>query len=400
MFIKNITICTLVCSCAHLSLHAMEQMPLQKVDLALITAAKGNNLEKVNKKLQLGASINPKDAATTALIEACSQEFDNEKLVEVLLENEADPNLPNKDLATPMHFAVQRNKAGVLTLLQKAGANPNAQDKDGNTPWHKATSLQALNAMSWLHSSGADANVLNKAGLSPLHIAVLESKICSYAILPRWGARLDIVSEPSAIPNPALTLSPGSTVFHASTQIEVFGSCMQKSFISHALFNTGDLSSKALFSFLCTLHRECPGLYKLRTAVLMPYIAKLLSVQMLTALLRSSDKKMINVGKNVLRQRSATLQGILRKTDGNNETALMKETQKNGNVQSPKTLLDPTIYDLHFRPFVAALRTNTLHKLPNTNVFKVAYESALPRKEEAKPAPQAKTTSDGSCVIC
>ena len=396
MLQKSISLCTFLYLSAHGPLVAMEQTPLQEIDLALIDAAKSNNHIKVNEKLQLGASINLTAAHTTALIEACSLENDNEKLVKLLLESKAEPNLPNKDPVTPIHFAVQRHNAHVLTLLQKAGAEVNTQDNDGNTPLHKASLAQVLDSISWLAQAGANLNVINKAGLTPLHIAVLERRICSYALLLHYGARLDVVSETSSIPNQALTLSPGSTVFHASTQIEVFDTCMQKAFISHALFHVGN---KSLVNMLRNLGSVCPPeIFRLSITALMPSLYEALPLEMFIVALRSPDNNMADLGKDILRQRSELLRDILRKTDSNNQTALMKETQKNGNVQSPNTLLDPVSYEHHLIPFVAALRTNTLHMLPNTNVFKVAYEDALPRKEEARPVVQ--TQGGGSCVVC
>ncbi|MGE0009432.1 MAG: ankyrin repeat domain-containing protein [Candidatus Babeliales bacterium] len=332
-------------------------------DLKLINAAKLNDLGEVLRSLQLHATMNPQGADTTALIEACKHKDNNEDLVAFLLLNGADPNLVDAQGRAPLHFAALSNHTTVLDKLKKAGAKLDAQDAEGNTPCHVASRNQVINAYYWLSESGANLNVRNRRGLTPLHEAVLGTCICSYAGLPKCGASLAVTSHASELPQ--APLPAGSTVFHASVTIPIFNKTMQRSFIAQSLF-PDDLA------------------------------------QIITGLLKSPNKEMAKIGQSALQERAANLQEILRKQDANGHTAYMKETSYNANnVPSPDTFLDPAAYELHFEPFVAALRTNTMHTLPQNNVFKVAYEHALPKPEEKKTLGAAVVSAvSDNCVIC
>lgn len=121
MLMRNSSLYALIYVGIPLSLHAMEQVPLSAIDLALIHAAQQNNLRKVNKQLQLGAQLNPKSTNTTALIEACKLESNNATLIQVLLANDADPNIPDAQGRTPLHFLAHGNNTNVLDMLKTAG---------------------------------------------------------------------------------------------------------------------------------------------------------------------------------------------------------------------------------------------------------------------------------------
>ncbi|KAI1132242.1 ankyrin repeat-containing domain protein [Nemania abortiva] len=92
--------------------------------------------------------INAQDSAgKTALWMAC--EHNNEKMVEFLLDNNADPNIPSTKNQTPLLIAVDMrssdsshrrklNRLRIIEMLLKRGANSNQADNLGKTPLHTA----------------------------------------------------------------------------------------------------------------------------------------------------------------------------------------------------------------------------------------------------------------------
>ena len=56
------------------------------------------------------------------------------EIAELLVDAHADVNLPNRDLATPLHIAVFMGRSKEAALLLKAGADVNARDGSGLTP--------------------------------------------------------------------------------------------------------------------------------------------------------------------------------------------------------------------------------------------------------------------------
>jgi len=92
-----------------------------------------NNLLAVEELLKGDFDIDERckvriNAKKTALHIACEGGF--QQIVEVLLMNEADPKLKDRQHNTPLHLAKQ---ASIVTLLLKHGANPKAVNQFGKT---------------------------------------------------------------------------------------------------------------------------------------------------------------------------------------------------------------------------------------------------------------------------
>lgn len=186
------------------------------------------------------------------------------------------------------------------------------------------------------------------------------------------------VSEDIGTSLPEGQLVANSTAFHAST-LELpyrgYHSLIQRELIAQILFDRTDSLSQDSIIFLCGLKKVRPILYQNHDKVLLPGKVRQCSVKVLIHLLTSDKKNVADAGRKILKQRGAELQHILEEKDDNDETALAKESARKAlnKDYSSKTLLNPALYDLHFTPFVAALRTRTLYHLPDSNVFKVAY---------------------------
>jgi hypothetical protein len=92
----------------------------------------------------------------------------NIESVELLLEMQADTEVPNKEQKTALHMAAAQGRIAICEMLIAAGAQVNAQDCHGLTPLHDAAykgheeCLDALSAV-----EGADISIQDKLGMKP-----------------------------------------------------------------------------------------------------------------------------------------------------------------------------------------------------------------------------------------
>ncbi|HNT57631.1 MAG TPA: ankyrin repeat domain-containing protein [Syntrophales bacterium] len=108
-------------------------------------------------------------------------------MVKLLLDNGADPNLPDKDGATSLHYLVTAPSAlEIVPILLSSGANVNkaAEGRGGRTPLHEATQWYfegrdhavGDRLIRLLVSSGADINAPGYLGKTVIHEAVENDK--------------------------------------------------------------------------------------------------------------------------------------------------------------------------------------------------------------------------------
>lgn len=103
--------------------------------------------------------------------------FAQPKILELLLEEGADPNLVTKNAMQlrPLHSATavgDGNMAFQLTkLLLEFGADPNVKQQGGFTPLHAAAAQGNRELVQMLVDQGADAYARNAEGSTPMEIA-------------------------------------------------------------------------------------------------------------------------------------------------------------------------------------------------------------------------------------
>ena len=117
-------------------------------------------------------------------------ETNNPEIVQLLLKNNANPNIQDDHGRTALMQAtriqISTNKKGTTTWkgrwqrrkqrkimesLLTSGANPNKRDKDGMTALHHAVIAGNEKAVQLLLTHKADANITTKEGKTPLDIA-------------------------------------------------------------------------------------------------------------------------------------------------------------------------------------------------------------------------------------
>ena len=96
----------------------------------------------------------------------------------LLEEHRIDPNAPDKDANTPLHYATMWSKnAAVIAVLVGAGADPNLPNRPHDrTPLHVASGDGNLDMVVALLAAGADPNARDDKGSTPLHHAARWSK--------------------------------------------------------------------------------------------------------------------------------------------------------------------------------------------------------------------------------
>jgi ankyrin repeat protein len=90
-----------------------------------------------------------------------------------LLKEGADPNLPDDNGFSPLHFAAQQSLPEAARILLDAGADPNIKDSFGNTPLARAgCTARGVEVVRMLLQAGADPFLPNNYGVSAADTAL------------------------------------------------------------------------------------------------------------------------------------------------------------------------------------------------------------------------------------
>ena len=114
---------------------------------------------------------------------------------QTLLKAGANPNKPDADGSTPLHFAAEHKAAEAVKVLLAAGGKVNAQNKKGETPLFCAVEEGAgLDIVKILLAAGADPNIAaaKRDNSTPLIEAVREGQPEVLDALLSAGAKVDM----------------------------------------------------------------------------------------------------------------------------------------------------------------------------------------------------------------
>lgn len=97
--------------------------------------------------------------------------------VRILLASGILASSGEKGRAPPLHFAVERGITDVIELLLQQGANPNLERQPLQTPMHVAIQCDELEILALLLRHGGDPNAVDCQGQSSLHLVIQKRDI-------------------------------------------------------------------------------------------------------------------------------------------------------------------------------------------------------------------------------
>ena len=161
-----------------------------KKDLLYIYIA-NDDVDKIKDLLQQKINLNSSTFNPPILEEAVN--YGNKEVVELLLKHGANPNIENKDGATPLYVASKsyKNKKDIVELLLKYGADPNYYES-GRAPISAASNNGHTDIVELLLKYGADVNDVISGGYSPLMMACVTGKYDTVKFLLENGAEVNV----------------------------------------------------------------------------------------------------------------------------------------------------------------------------------------------------------------
>jgi ankyrin repeat protein len=111
--------------------------------------------------------------------------------VRALLKQRANPNAPQADGSTPLHWAAHVNDLAIADLLIRGGARANAANENGFTPLHLACTNRSSLIVERLLTAGADANAASLNGETVLMTCARAGDAKAVKALLVHGARVN-----------------------------------------------------------------------------------------------------------------------------------------------------------------------------------------------------------------
>jgi ankyrin repeat protein len=134
---------------------------------ALLKAASGGFLGKVERLLNLGVDVNSRSKyGNTSLMRAAFK--GHVDVAKLLLERKADVNVENSQGNTALIFAIGSGHTELVELLLKYRANARCKAVDGNSALMFACASENPGMVGLLLRAGADVNQSNRDGDTPL----------------------------------------------------------------------------------------------------------------------------------------------------------------------------------------------------------------------------------------
>lgn len=113
------------------------------------------------------------------------------EIVELLIENGSEVDVPDKDGNTPIHLALKVNNFKVVEVLIKEGAAVNHKFEKG-TIFHYVSKVANKDLVSLFLENGADFTILDDGGNTPYHMAMFNVDSNVLNIFWKFGCPFDM----------------------------------------------------------------------------------------------------------------------------------------------------------------------------------------------------------------
>ncbi|XP_065828038.1 poly [ADP-ribose] polymerase tankyrase-1-like [Oscarella lobularis] len=140
---------------------------------SLLESTKTADLPKI-KKILTSEIVNfqhPHSLETPLHCAVASSYPKRKACTEFLIKKNADVNLKNKEMQTPLHVAAEKAHLDSMELLLKNGVKVNAVDSSGQSALHKAAREGLVQVCRVLLANGADASLISNDGYTPAQMA-------------------------------------------------------------------------------------------------------------------------------------------------------------------------------------------------------------------------------------
>ncbi|XP_062579496.1 uncharacterized protein LOC134241474 [Saccostrea cucullata] len=158
--------------------------------LMLAAANDDEHLRETGLHTKEGEDLVTKSMLTRPLHAASHNGYDS--IVQLLLNNDAEINLCNKNGTSPLFVACQNKHDSTVQLLLKGGADINVCNKYGASPFYLACYNEHDSMVQLLLNKGADINLRCDNGPSPLYLACYNGHDSLVQQLVNNGANLNL----------------------------------------------------------------------------------------------------------------------------------------------------------------------------------------------------------------
>jgi ankyrin repeat protein/serine/threonine protein kinase len=163
-------------------------------------------INNLNRDLLLALFLEKDENDNTLIHKVVKSKVNEQKIMKILLEYGANPNLKDVSGQTPLHLAIVDDKIEIVKLLLEYLVDYNLKDNLGNNPLTLAIKKNRIEIVELLLQYGADVNLKDDEGRSPLYLAIMDNNIKMVELLLRYGA------------NPNLKDDLGDTLLHIAVQ--------------------------------------------------------------------------------------------------------------------------------------------------------------------------------------
>lgn len=159
---------------------------------ALHSCASKDNIEAAKVLLKYGAVLNKGGYGYNEVPLMVAASKGNDKIIQLFLQNGADPNAQDTEGWTSLMHAALQGKTSAVQLLIQAGGDYNASSNTGRTALASACRKGHVAVVQALLQAGADVNLRRGDGMTPLMIAAEQGHRAVVSTLIQAGADLEL----------------------------------------------------------------------------------------------------------------------------------------------------------------------------------------------------------------